>query len=113
MSAENYRLYEPQNGFDRLSTEEEAAVNRYCEGYKDFLNRSKTERLFIENSIALARENGFVPLAKNMPLRAGDRVYSTSRGRNAFLAVIGEQRLQHQHCPCGQPAFGHQAAPGI
>ncbi len=95
MSAENYRLYEPQNGFDRLSTEEEAAVNRYCEGYKDFLNRSKTERLFIENSIALARENGFVPLAKNMPLRAGDRVYSTSRGRNAFLAVIGEQPLEN------------------
>jgi len=94
MSDKNFFLHEPRNGFDRLSDEEEKAVYRYCEGYKSFLNRSKTERLCIENSIRLAQENGFAALEKKESLRPGDRIYSVSKEKNAFFAIIGEESLE-------------------
>lgn len=31
-------LYAPKNGYDRLSAEDEKAMEAYCEDYKDFLN---------------------------------------------------------------------------
>lgn len=89
----NY-LYEPKNGYDRLSEEEKKAVNAYCEEYKAFLNCSKTERLCLANSVRMAQEAGFVPYEKGMPLSAGDRVYAVSKEKNLFLAVIGEKSLE-------------------
>ena len=37
-------LYQPKHGRDRLSKADEAAMQTYCEAYKAFLDRSKTER---------------------------------------------------------------------
>lgn len=37
-------LYAPKNGYDRLSAEDEKAMEAYCEDYKKFLNNGKTER---------------------------------------------------------------------
>ena len=36
-------LYQPKNGYDRLTQAEEQELNAYCEAYKSFLDRSKTE----------------------------------------------------------------------
>ena len=41
-------LYAPKNGYDRLSAEDEKAMEAYCEDYKKFLNNGKTERLCVE-----------------------------------------------------------------
>ena len=57
-------LYAPKNGYDRLSAEEEKAMNAYCEDYKEFLNHGKTERLCVEYCIELAKEHGFVNARK-------------------------------------------------
>ena len=37
-------FYDPKPATVRLSDEELAAADRYCEGYRAFLDRSKTER---------------------------------------------------------------------
>lgn len=94
MNNKNCYLYEPKNGFDRLSKEEEAAVNAYCERYKKFLDHSKTERLCLATSLKLAQENGFVPYEKGMKLKAGDKIYTVSKEKNLFLAVMGEKSLE-------------------
>ena len=44
-------LYAPKNGYDRLSAEDEKAMEAYCEDYKKFLNNGKTERLCVEYCI--------------------------------------------------------------
>jgi aspartyl aminopeptidase len=64
-------------------------ANEYCEGYKGFLNRAKTERETIEQSIILAQQNGFKHYVPGMALQAGDRVYLNNRGKALILAVIG------------------------
>ena len=52
-------LYAPKNGYDRLSAEDEKAMEAYCEDYKKFLNNGKTERLCVEYCIELAEKKGF------------------------------------------------------
>ena len=34
-------LYAPKNGYDRLSAEDEKAMEAYCEDYKKFLNNTR------------------------------------------------------------------------
>ena len=88
-------LYAPKNGYDRLSAEEEAAMNAYCEDYKKFLDRGKTERLCVDYCIELAAARGFKPFEKGMKLSAGDKVYCSNRGKGIMLAVIGTDDLSH------------------
>ena len=47
-------LYQPKNGYDRLTQAEEQELNAYCEAYKSFLDRSKTERECVFTAIAEA-----------------------------------------------------------
>jgi len=88
-------LYQPKNGFDRLSAEEEKAMEAYCEDYKAFLDHGKTERLCVDYCVKLAEQNGFRPYEKGMELKAGDKVYCNNRDKGIMLAVIGEQDLSH------------------
>ena len=86
-------LYAPENGYDRLTEREKAAIHDYCEAYKDFLNHGKTERLCVEYCIELAEKQGFVEFKPGMPLKAGDKVYCNNRGKGIMLAVIGSEPL--------------------
>ena len=86
-------LYAPENGYDRLTEREKAAMHDYCEAYKDFLNHGKTERLCVEYCIELAEKQGFVEFKPGMPLKAGDKVYCNNRGKGIMLAVIGSEPL--------------------
>ena len=86
-------LYQPKNGYDRLPEEEQSLLQSYCEAYKTFLDRSKTERDCVRYTISLAEEKGFVEYQPGMPLKAGDKVYFNNRGKALMLAVIGRESL--------------------
>ena len=88
-------LYAPKNGYDRLSAEDEKAMEAYCEDYKKFLNNGKTERLCVEYCIELAEKKGFKAYEAGMKLSAGDKVYFNNRGKGIMLAVIGSEDLSH------------------
>ena len=86
-------LYRPKHGRDRLTKEDEAAMQAYCEDYKAFLDRSKTERECVVSAVELAEKAGFRELKAGMALQAGDKVYCVNRGKSILLAVIGRQSL--------------------
>ena len=88
-------LYQPKNGYDRLSAAEEKAMNAYCEDYKTFLDRGKTERLCVDYCVELAEQRGFRPFVPGKKLKAGDKVYYNNRGKGIMLAVIGTESLEH------------------
>ncbi len=85
--------YKPENGSKKLSVEEIAAADAYCEGYKAFLDKAKTEREAVTEVIAMAEKEGFVPFDLNAPLKAGDKVYYNNRGKALLLAVIGSRPI--------------------
>ncbi|MEG2118804.1 MAG: aminopeptidase, partial [Pseudoflavonifractor sp.] len=86
-------LYNPKNGYDRLTPEDEADMNAYCEDYKQFLDRGKTERECVDESVRLAELHGFKPFSRGMAVAAGDKIYRINRGKALMLAVIGTAPL--------------------
>lgn len=76
-----------------LSDEDIAKCDQFCEGYKDFLNQSKTEREAVKYAISTAERMGYVPFKKGMSLKAGDKVYYNNRGKAIVLAVIGKEDI--------------------
>ena len=71
----------------------EKAITDYCEGYKTFLDKSKTERDCVDYTVELAEAAGFVPFERGMELQPGAKVYRVNRGRAISLAVIGSAPL--------------------
>lgn len=63
----------------------------FSEGYKTFLDNSRTERDAVKYTIALAKENGFTEFDETKEYKAGDRVYIVNRNKAIGLAVIGKK----------------------
>ncbi|MBE6939867.1 MAG: aminopeptidase [Ruminococcaceae bacterium] len=82
-----------KNGYDRMEEQDFVGMQAYCEAYKDFLRRCKTERECTRRGIALAEEKGFVPYHRGMHLQPGDKVYTCNRGKSLMLAVIGLESM--------------------
>lgn len=82
-------LQEKKNGWDRIDETTEQKIHSYCEQYKVYLDRGKTERDCVTYSVELARAAGFIPLERGMALKPGDKVYRVNRGKQLLLAVVG------------------------
>ena len=89
----NNLFYDQKNGYDLIGTEERLAVEDYCKGYMDYLNRSRMEREAVVNAIELAEKNGFVEYHFGMELKPGMKIYHNNRGKALILAVIGRKSL--------------------
>lgn len=86
--------YKRKNG--RLVSSEETLnkADEYCEGYKSFLNKAKTEREAVKAATQMAKANGFSEFCRGKAYKAGDKVYINNRGKTLALAVIGEQPVE-------------------
>ncbi|MEG0019585.1 MAG: aminopeptidase, partial [Oscillospiraceae bacterium] len=65
----------------------------FCEGYKDFLSSSKTEREAVKNIIEIAQANGYTEFNAQSQYNPGDKVYCNNRNRALILSTIGEQTV--------------------
>ena len=84
----------PENGRKTASEEVLKEADGYAEGYKDFLDRAKTEREAVETAIELAKNNGFVEFDRNKKYNAGDKIFINNRGKSLALAVIGREAVE-------------------
>lgn len=98
--------YQPKNGWETINSEEKQNIFAFCEKYADFLNKAKTEREAVRETVRLARENGFVELEETSRLKKGDRVYAVNKEKGVLLAVIGSDTeagmniiAAHVDCP--------------
>ncbi len=96
---------EATRAWDRLGEREKKQVFSYAQGYRDFLNRARTERLVVESFVEVASKNGFTDLdvrGKKIP-----RVFHALRGKILAMAVIGQRPMtdglriitSHVDCP--------------
>ncbi len=84
-----------KNAYLRMSDEEVAKCNEFCEGYKKFLDAGKTEREaagFIERA---AKDAGFKEFDKSKKYKFGDKVYTVNREKAVILAVIGKEPIEN------------------
>ena len=60
--------YEIKNAWNRIDKSEESSIEKFSFEYMDFIDRSKTERVCINEIRRTAKEHGFVDLDKmNVP----------------------------------------------
>ncbi len=85
--------YSNKNMFAKASEKEKAEIFEFCEGYRNFINESKTEREFCDAAVRTLAAAGFEPLESKNKLKAGDRVYTVNRGKGVMAAVIGEEDI--------------------
>ena len=88
-------LNEKKSGWLETSDEKFGQIFDFCNGYMEFLNRSKTEREFAANAKNIAEANGFRDVNKVDSLKAGDKVYFVNREKSIYFAVIGEEKLEN------------------
>ena len=83
-----------KTGWEKLSDEELSDIFKFADEYMYYLNTSKTEKAIIKNSKEILIKNGFVDISEKEELKSGDKVFYVNRGRNLFVAVIGERNLE-------------------
>jgi aspartyl aminopeptidase len=84
-----------KSGWLETNDEKFNKIFEFCNGYMEFLNRSKTEREFAKNAVEVAKANGFEDLNKKEKLNVGDKVYFINRGKSVYFAIIGKQKLEN------------------
>lgn len=83
--------YTRKNVYKEADGKELEKIYKFAEGYKTFLDSSKTERDASETARKLAEENGFKPFSFSEKLKAGDKRYFVNRGKNIFLVKVGKK----------------------
>ena len=87
--------YKRKNG--RLYSDESIvnAADSYCDGYKAFLDKAKTEREAAKAAMEMAKAAGFTEFEHGKNYGAGDRVFFNNRGKTVAFAVIGKQPVEN------------------
>lgn len=86
--------YEKKNYFEVASEEERAAMFKYAEGYKAFLDAAKTEREACAAAVKMAQEAGFTQFKFGDTLAAGDKKYFVNRGKSVVVFRVGSENLE-------------------
>lgn len=66
----------------------------YCEGYKAFLNKSKTEREFVAEAVKILSENGYQEYEIGRKYETGDKVYFINRKKALIMTTFGCRPLE-------------------
>ncbi|MGN0489010.1 MAG: aminopeptidase [Ruminococcus sp.] len=87
-------LMRAKKGIATLTAEEIAKADKFCEGYKTFLDKSPVEREAVSYSLELAKAKGFVEFQQDKEYKAGDKIYYVNRDKAIALAVIGKNGVK-------------------
>ena len=66
----------------------------YCEGYKAFLNKAKTERGFVAEAVRILSENGYQEYEIGKKYETGDKVYFINRKKALIMTTFGCRPLE-------------------
>lgn len=100
-------MFQKESGWKAADSALKEKIFDFSEGYKDFLNTGRTERLACSEALRMAKAQGFENLEEKTSLKAGDKVYLVNRSKNLFLAIIGQEDVEkgisfvisHIDCP--------------
>ena len=83
-----------KNAWNKYEGKSLDELMKFNEEYKDFISKGKTERECVDYSIELVEKHGYKDLSTFKSLKPGDKVYTTNKGRNICVFVIGKKPLE-------------------
>ena len=81
----------PHIGKDAPGQKEKAF--HYCEGYKAFLDKGKTERECVKEAVHMLKKAGYKPFDMNASYEPGDKVYFVNREKALIATTFGKKPL--------------------
>lgn len=84
-----------ENGWETIDEETKKKIFEFTQGYMNFLNKAKTEREFVKETIKLAREKGYKDIMEYEKLQPGDKIYFINRDKSMYLAIIGTENIEN------------------
>ena len=84
-----------KTGWEGIEERLKENIFKFCDGYIEFLNKSKTEREIIKSVKEIAENNGFKNIREFSNLKSGDKVYYINRDKSMYLAIIGEEAIEN------------------
>lgn len=88
--------YKKTNVYEKADEARIDKMFRYAEGYKAFLDASKTEREAVRRAIAMAEAVGYTAYELGDPLMAGDLRYYNNRDKSVILFRVGEENMEKE-----------------
>lgn len=89
--------YKNKDAWEKASQESIEQAFDFCEGYKKFLDKAKTEREFINEALMLIKQKGFVEINEALKtkkkLTPGMKVYQVDKGKALIMGIIGSKPL--------------------
>lgn len=82
--------YKRKNFWNEASAKEQKAAQKFSEGYKKFLDESKTERESIGYYVKELKKQGYEKIEN---VGKSKKVYRVSKNKNAGLAIIGKKPI--------------------
>lgn len=83
-----------KNAASTLSESEMQTIFEFSEGYKTFLDNSKTEGCCVETVIEMAKNHNYAEFVPGKKYPPGAKVYVRNRGAAIMLATIGTRPLE-------------------
>lgn len=80
-----------KNVWQTATTEKVESMMQFCEDYKAFLTKGKTERICVKEALAIAKGNGYACLSEKKEIKTGDKVYFVNKNKNIVLFHIGKK----------------------
>ena len=80
-----------KNIWKNANEEKVQAIMDFCEGYKEYITKGKTERLCVDEALKLAKELGYKKLEDAVDAKPGDLLYSVNKNKNIVLYKIGKK----------------------
>lgn len=94
----NEKKKESKNAWSKYDATQVKEVFEFCEGYKDFMSKCKTERECVKEAIRLAKAEGYRDIEEiikeKKQLKAGDKVYANNKGKAIALFIIGKEPME-------------------
>ncbi|MBR1771711.1 MAG: aminopeptidase [Lachnospiraceae bacterium] len=90
---------EKKNTWETYDAKQLKALEKLCEGYREFLDNGKTERECVDTIVNTVEAAGYrelnVLLKENATLKPGDKVYSVWMNKSVALFQIGQKPMEN------------------
>ena len=86
--------YKRKNIYEEATPEKIKAIYDYAEGYKTFLDNSKTEREATNATIEMVKAKGYTEYKIGDKLYVGDKKYLNQHGKSLIVFSVGENDLE-------------------
>lgn len=78
----------------KAAPEQREAAEAFCEGYKAFLDKGKTERECVKEAVKILEAAGYVPFEAGKKYAAGDKVYMVNRKKSIIATTFGTKSME-------------------